>query len=240
MKQYARAFSWSWLALSVVEPVWGGPVLMNEIMYHPISENSLEEYIELFNAGTNPVNLAGWRFVTGVRFTFPEVTIAPGAFLVVAANGDADDFARYRRMAHEGVTPQEQLRYLFALARFREPELFDTLVASCPTDEVRPQDAPFLLAVATTNRDLGERAWRFIAEHWDEANERFASSNVITLASGARFLTLPEQQRDVAGFFQTHTIPQAALMLDQILERQRIGVTLRERATPDLEQIFGD
>jgi hypothetical protein len=51
---------------------------MNEIMYHPISENNLEEYIELFNAGTNTVNLAGWRFVTGVRFTFPEVTIAPG------------------------------------------------------------------------------------------------------------------------------------------------------------------
>jgi hypothetical protein len=85
MKQYAKAFTWAWLALSVA-PVWGGPVLINEIMYHPISENSLEEYIELFNAGTNTVDLAGWRFVTGVRFTFPEVTIAPGAYLVVAAN----------------------------------------------------------------------------------------------------------------------------------------------------------
>ena len=86
MKQYAKVFTWAWLALSVVAPVWGGPVLMNEIMYHPISENNLEEYIELFNAGTNTVDLAGWRFVAGVRFTFPEVTIAPGAFLVVAAN----------------------------------------------------------------------------------------------------------------------------------------------------------
>ena len=53
-----------------------------------------------------------------------------------------------------------------ALARFRDPELFDSLLASTLTDDVRPQDGPFLLATATTNRDLGERAWRFIADNW--------------------------------------------------------------------------
>src|SRR2546425_8056984 len=35
MKQYAKGFAWAWLALSVVAPVRSGPVLMNEIMYHP-------------------------------------------------------------------------------------------------------------------------------------------------------------------------------------------------------------
>ena len=192
--------------------------------------------------GDDPEAKAQMRELEGEARTGGDVDahLASAAVLVVAANGDADDFARYRRMAHDGATPQEQLRYLFALARFREPELFDALVASCLTDEVRPQDAPFLLAVATTNRDLGERAWRFIAEHWDEANERFASSNIISLPSGTRFLTRPEQQRDVSAFFQTHAIPQAALMLDQILERQRIGVALRERATADLAGTFGD
>ena len=42
----------------------------------------------------------------------------------------------------------------------------------------------------------------------------------------------------MAAFFQTHGIPQAALMLDQILERQRIGVALRERASADLARSF--
>ncbi len=119
---------------------------------------------------------------------------------------------------------------------FRDPELFDSLLASTLTDDVRPQDAPFLLAMATTNRDLGDRAWRFIADNWDEALDRFAASNIISLASGARFLSLPEQQRAVEAFFQTHTIPQAGLMLDQTLERQRIYVALRERAEKDLAQ----
>ena len=98
-----------------------------------------------------------------------DAHLASAAVQVVATNGDGDDFARYWQMVHDGVTPQEQLRYLYALARFRDPELFDSLLASTLTDDVRPQDAPFLLATATTNRDLGDRAWRFIAEHWDAA-----------------------------------------------------------------------
>jgi hypothetical protein len=85
---------------------------------------------------------------------------------------------------------------------------------------------------------LGDRAWRFIAEHWDAEMDRFAASNIISLASGARFLSLPEQQRAVEEFFATHPIPQAGLMLNQTLERQRIYVSLRERAEKDLAQSF--
>ena len=167
-----------------------------------------------------------------------DAHLASAAVQVVATNGDAGDFARYWQMVHDGVTPQEQLRYLYALARFRDPDLFDRLLESTLTDDVRPQDGPFLLATATTNRDLGDRAWRFIADNWDAELDRFASSNIISLASGARFLSLPEQQRSVEEFFASHAIPQAGLMLDQTLERQRIYVALRERAEKDLAEAF--
>ena len=69
-----------------------------------------------------------------------DAHLASAAVQVVATNGDAGDFARYWQMVHDGVTPQEQLRYLYALARFRDPELFDSLLASTLTDDVRPQD----------------------------------------------------------------------------------------------------
>jgi puromycin-sensitive aminopeptidase len=167
-----------------------------------------------------------------------DAHLASAAVQVVATSGDAQDFDRFWAMLKDGRTPQEQLRYLFALPRFRSPELFDRVLAASLTDDVRPQDAPFLLATATTNRDLGERAWRFVVDHWDQEMERFAASNIISLVQGVRVLTLPEQQADVAAFFQTHAIPQAGLMLDQTLERQRIGVALRERATPDLMETF--
>ena len=61
-------------------------VVINEIMYHPSSDNDLEEFIELANVGENPVDLSGWRFGSGIDFTFPAITLQPGGFLVVAAD----------------------------------------------------------------------------------------------------------------------------------------------------------
>ena len=75
------------MLLLCVLPAFPGQVVINEIMYHPASENPLEEYLELLNRGTNAVDLSGWRFVNGVDFTFPPGTvIGPGEYLVVAAS----------------------------------------------------------------------------------------------------------------------------------------------------------
>lgn len=68
-------------------------IIITEIMYHPYHnagafepENTFEEYIELFNSGQLPVELAGWRFADGVDFTFPDVTINAYDYLVVSAD----------------------------------------------------------------------------------------------------------------------------------------------------------
>lgn len=60
-------------------------VVVNEIMYNPISRNQNEEYVELFNRSGTPANLSGWRLSGGISFTFPQNTVlGPGAYLVVA------------------------------------------------------------------------------------------------------------------------------------------------------------
>jgi hypothetical protein len=59
----------------------------NEIMYHPITENSDEEFVELHNRGAQPVSVAGWRLGEGVEYTFPAGAAIPaGGYLVVARN----------------------------------------------------------------------------------------------------------------------------------------------------------
>ncbi|MGA3145768.1 MAG: lamin tail domain-containing protein, partial [Verrucomicrobiota bacterium] len=63
-----------------------GDIVINELMYDPISGNNDDQYIELYNKGTNTVNLTGWQFTSGVTFTFPNVTLAPNGYLVVARN----------------------------------------------------------------------------------------------------------------------------------------------------------
>ena len=70
----------------------------------------------------------------------------PPSISVVASAGDAADFDAFHERFAKAATPQEELRYLYALADFRQPELIDRLLAMSVTDEVRTQNAPYLLA----------------------------------------------------------------------------------------------
>ena len=68
-------------------PPMAREIVINEIMYHPISGRAEEEYVELYNRGASPVPLGGWRFIDGIDFTFPSNTVlAAGGYLVVARN----------------------------------------------------------------------------------------------------------------------------------------------------------
>ena len=63
------------------------PVVINEIMYHPLSKDDDDQYVELFNRGAQAADLGGWKFVDGIDFTFPAGTTIPaGGYLVVARN----------------------------------------------------------------------------------------------------------------------------------------------------------
>ena len=61
-------------------------IVINEIMYHPGSGNVAHEFLELTNIGDGPVKVEDWSFTNGINFTFPDLTIPAGGFLVVAAD----------------------------------------------------------------------------------------------------------------------------------------------------------
>lgn len=64
-------------------------VVINEIMYAPISGDTDDEFIELHNRSSQTVDLTGWRFVDGIDFKIPSGTSIPaGGFLVIAHNRD--------------------------------------------------------------------------------------------------------------------------------------------------------
>jgi puromycin-sensitive aminopeptidase len=168
-----------------------------------------------------------------------EPSLAAAAIGVVAAVGDATDYERYDAAREAMPTPQQQLRYLYALADFRVPALLDRTLDKTLSESIRPQNGPHVQARAIANRALGERAWAFVKEHWDESCRRFNPASVIYIAEGVRYLTKPELQRDAEAFFADHPIPQSGKMLAQALERQRIGTAFRRRATPELETFFG-
>ena len=65
-------------------------VVISEIMYHPVLANSDDnnhEFVELHNAGSETVSLAGWKLEGEIQFEFPAgASLMPGQYLVVARN----------------------------------------------------------------------------------------------------------------------------------------------------------
>ena len=59
-------------------------IVINELQYHPLSDDHGEEYIELYNTGAITVDLSGWQFSDGIHYTFPAgASIPPDGYVVV-------------------------------------------------------------------------------------------------------------------------------------------------------------
>ena len=186
------------------------------------------------SSGRSNSSSVSWR--TGSA-NDPEVAAA--VVNVVAATGGTDRYDRFVECFRTAPTPQEKLRYLYALADFRDEALMARTLEFLLGDEVKTQNAPFVLARCIANRDRGEQAWRFVREHWSLANAAFPDNSIVRMIDPVKTLIRGEQQADVAAFFAEHEIPQAAKTLQQVLERQRINVSLREREATPLSAYFG-
>ena len=167
----------------------------------------------------------------------PNAVEASLAATALAASATLGDLALHETLTERFRTadnPQDRERFLFSLSRFRDPECLARTLELSLSGEVRTQDAPYLLAATIANRDNGERAWNFVAKHWDEASNRFPANSIPRMISGIRSLRERSVAHQAAAFLAEHPVPQGELQVRQHLERMWVTVALNERESPKL------
>ncbi len=117
----------------------------------------------------------------------PELVAA--ATSVVAATGGADDFDRLFDAYKNASTPQDQLRHLYALAEFDDEALVLRTCELCFGDDVKTQNAPYVLRSCIANRRHGAAAWTFVRQRWDEATARFPDNSIVRMVDAVKLLT---------------------------------------------------
>ncbi len=157
---------------------------------------------------------------------------------IVAASADEERFAELLARSVAATTPQDTLRYLGAMADVSDPALFGRFLAMTLSDEVRTQDAPFLLRRAMLNRTNGEAAWAFVAQHWDTLNARLPSAGIPRMLEGIRVVTSAELAEGIDSFLDTHPVPQGEKQIDQHRERMSVSVALRDREAKRLADVL--
>ena len=160
-----------------------------------------------------------------------EANVAAGVVKATAATAGAAEIDVIVDRFRNGATPQEEMRFLYALADVRDPEQMARVLELAMSSEVRTQNAPFLIAACIANRDNGAMAWRLVHERWDEMNERFPSNSIVRMLSGMRSVSDPALAADIEAFTAEHPVPQAKQTLQQHLERMRVSVALRTRVS---------
>ncbi len=76
------------IALFLMPASWSAAeIVINEIHYDPEPKHEFVEFIEILNAGENPVDLSGYYFSQGIQYVFPQETILePDQYLVITEN----------------------------------------------------------------------------------------------------------------------------------------------------------
>src|SRR5206468_318930 len=76
-----------------------------------------------------------------------DPNVLPAVISILAYTGDEARYNDYLKRFRSAATPQEERRYLYALAGFRRPELVQQTLARTINGEIRTQDAPFIIRV---------------------------------------------------------------------------------------------
>jgi puromycin-sensitive aminopeptidase len=154
---------------------------------------------------------------------------------IVAHTGGEPEYEEFFARFKSAKTPQDEQRYLRALAGFRQPDLVRRTLDLSLNGEVRTQDAPFLVRDLLLGVHSREMAWAFVKDHWEEMARVYPpQSGLRRLCEGVTGLTTSTLAADVQEFFTSRAITFGGKTLEQYLEQLQIGVRFRERASRSL------
>lgn len=180
-----------------------GPVIINEIMYHPPSPgvgiDVDTEFIELYNAGDSAVDLYtdfsdygvhSWKLRGGVGFDFPVgTTMGADSYLLVVNFDPSDSLALAEFNAVYGLDGSVaimgpysgQLNNFTDTVRLRKPDSPNPLGNTCGSNTPASQYAPQVVVEEVTYVDFGE--WPVSADGQGASLERADPDYIAALAS---------------------------------------------------------
>jgi len=188
---------------------------------------------------------AGVRAEATSRFAGREAhplhgDIASAVLDIVAGGGGSTEYEAFLVHYRNPSTPQEQNRYLDALASFGDAALAERTF-DLAMSEVRSQDAPFLIRLLLVNREVGPATWGRVVAAWDQFPQKFPSNTLPRMLDGVRTLCAPpELAAEVTSFIQTHPLAAGGRTVEQILERLAMSVSLGRREGAALATTLGE
>ncbi|MFM7148646.1 MAG: ERAP1-like C-terminal domain-containing protein, partial [Gemmataceae bacterium] len=158
-----------------------------------------------------------------------EANVHSAAVAILAHAGDSARYEEFRDRFRQARTPQEEQRFLLALAGFRPSALVERTLLACRDGSIRTQDAPLVLRTMLQQVHSREATWQFLRQHGDELVQRFPGPGMRRLCEGMTGLISRAWLAEVRAFLQGPAVRLGGKVAEQILEQLEVSVELQSR-----------
>ncbi|MEK7293826.1 MAG: ERAP1-like C-terminal domain-containing protein, partial [Nitrospirota bacterium] len=162
--------------------------------------------------------------------TSVDPNVLPALIAILAHCGDETRYQEFAERFRAATTPQEERRYLYALAAFKPVDLLARTLAKTINGEFRTQAAPFMVRLLLMSVYGRELAWEFVKANWDTMDRLYPKQGLRRMCEGVIGLATPALERDVQKYFRERKIDLGGKTLAQYREQLRIAVAFRARA----------
>lgn len=167
-----------------------------------------------------------------------DADVAPALVQILAASGDKARYDEFLAEYKNAKTPQDEDRYMYALAWFNDKSLLKNTLGLTLTSDVRTQNAPYLLKSVMMNTSGREMAWDFIKSNWKDIITKFPDNSISRMVEGIIALARPDWEKDVVQFFQANPMTHGQKLIDQHIERLHVAVVFKEREGESFKTCF--
>lgn len=142
-------------------------------------------------------------------------------YSLVAKSGDKNDYEKLLKLYRATDLQEEKNRLASALCQFKQTSLIKKNLKFILSGEVRDQDAPLFLAVASSNNYARDLVWKFIKENWKFIYSRYAGGHLCSriITETTSDFDTDKMANEVAQFFKKNKVPGMERVVAQAIER---------------------
>lgn len=164
----------------------------------------------------------------------PALTAA--AIQVLASQGNKAQYDEFANQFKNAATPQEEERFMYALAAFRDPALLTRTLEKTINGEIRTQNAPYIVRSVMFNPWGREQGWEFMKANWQKLQDTFPNVMIPRMCEGITGLISDQLLGETQKFFESNDVKQGRKTISQHLEKLAVAVYLRNREKQTLER----
>jgi puromycin-sensitive aminopeptidase len=157
-------------------------------------------------------------------------------YATYARHGGNAEWNKLAGMYKKETLHEEKNRLGGALGHFKDKALLAQTLAFALSSDVRPQDAPSMIASVWSNHSGRELAWQFLKKNWPTILKRYGTGGHTlsrVLKPGGLF-TDEKYAKDMEKFFKTHAHPGADRTISQILEGVRANALWKKNEKTEM------